>query len=198
MANKNFGTMVNEAGNRARARDREREKVLTDEEMDTANQLAAKADANGMKLVPKKKHNNTKFVQIIQPNWAYLQEKKYLSSEDIVFLMSLVPYIGLHSNALVDNPRKKQPLAMNQTELAKALGTSKTKVSRVIKNLVEKGIIARSESGLEDNNAKAFALFVNPHILFRGDRDNIEEGLKIQFQKPMKMKVLKDLPERFF
>lgn len=190
---------MDEANRKAREKEIDREKVLTDDEMSAVNDIADKAAKRGMKLVPEKRiKNKARFVQIIQVNWTYLEEKDYLTSEEIVFLMKLVPYIGLHSNGIVDDPRKKQPIAMNQTEIGETLKTSKTKVSRVVNALVKKGILARSESGIEGVNAKSFCLFVNPHILFSGDRDKIEEGLRLQFQKPMKMKVMKDLPERFF
>ncbi|MBJ8056132.1 MarR family transcriptional regulator [Bacillus cereus] len=183
----------------ARLRDIENSKILSEEEMQLANELQSKANSRGMKLVPERKvKNKAKFVQIIQDNWSYLQSISYLKNEEIVFLMSLIPFIGFGSNAIVDNPKKKQPLPFTQRELAKSLETSETKVSRVVKALYTKGIIARSESVVENSNVKSYALFINPHILYAGDRDNIEEGLKIQFIKIMRVKPLKDLPIKFF
>lgn len=183
----------------ARLRDIQNEKILSEEELRIANELQAKANARGMKLVPERKvKNKARFVQIIQENWSYLQAEQYLKNEEIVFLMNLIPFIGFGSNAIVDDPKKKQPIPITQRELAKVLGTSETKVSRVVKGLFTKGIIARSESCVENSNVRSYALFINPHVLYAGDRDNIEEGLKIQFVKLMKAKVLKDLPIRFF
>ncbi|MCQ6530979.1 helix-turn-helix domain-containing protein [Bacillus mycoides] len=188
-----------EAEKNARLRDIENSKILSEEEMYIANELQSKANLRGMKLVPERKiKNKAKFVQIIQDNWSYLQSISYLKNEEIVFLMSLIPFIGFGSNAIVDNPKKKQPLPLTQRELAKSLETSETKVSRVVKALYTKGIIARSESIVENSNVKSYALFINPHILYAGDRDNIEEGLKIQFIKIMRAKPLKDLPIKFF
>jgi len=183
----------------SRLRDIESSKILSEEEMYLANELQSKANSRGMKLVPERKvKNKAKFVQIIQDNWSYLQSISYLKNEEIVFLMSLIPFIGFGSNAIVDNPKKKQPLPHTQRELAKSLETSETKVSRVVKALYTKGIIARSESVVDNSNVKSYALFINPHILYAGDRDNIEEGLKIQFIKIMRAKPLKDLPIKFF
>jgi hypothetical protein len=183
----------------ARLRDIQNEKILSEEELRIANELQAKANARGMKLVPERKvKNKARFVQIIQENWSYLQAEQYLKNEEIVFLMNLIPFIGFGSNAIVDDPKKKQPIPITQRELARVLGTSETKVSRVVKGLFTKGIIARSESCVENSNVRSYALFINPHVLYAGDRDNIEEGLKIQFVKLMKAKVLKDLPIRFF
>lgn len=190
---------LEQAEKNARLRDIENSKILSEEEMYLANELQSKANLRGMKLVPERKvKNKAKFVQIIQDNWSYLQSISYLKNEEIVFLMSLIPFIGFGSNAIVDNPKKKQPLPLTQRELAKSLETSETKVSRVVKALYTKGIIARSESIVENSNVKSYALFINPHILYAGDRDNIEEGLKIQFIKIMRAKPLKDLPIKFF
>ncbi|SCB02475.1 Uncharacterized protein BWINRA5_05950 [Bacillus mycoides] len=190
---------LEQAEKKARLRDIENSKILSEEEMYIANELQSKANLRGMKLVPERKvKNKAKFVQIIQDNWSYLQSISYLKNEEIVFLMSLIPFIGFGSNAIVDNPKKKQPLPLTQRELAKSLETSETKVSRVVKALYTKGIIARSESIVENSNVKSYALFINPHILYAGDRDNIEEGLKIQFIKIMRAKPLKDLPIKFF
>ncbi|EJR94755.1 MULTISPECIES: helix-turn-helix domain-containing protein [Bacillus] len=190
---------LKQAEKNARLRDIEDSKILSEEEMYLANELQSKANLRGMKLVPERKvKNKAKFVQIIQDNWSYLQSISYLKNEEIVFLMSLIPFIGFGSNAIVDNPKKKQPLPLTQRELAKSLETSETKVSRVVKALYTKGIIARSESVVENSNVKSYALFINPHILYAGDRDNIEEGLKIQFIKIMRAKPLKDLPIKFF
>ncbi|MGX5569846.1 MarR family transcriptional regulator [Bacillus toyonensis] len=190
---------LEQAEKNARLRDIENSKILSEEEMYLANELQSKANLRGMKLVPERKvKNKAKFVQIIQDNWSYLQSISYLKNEEIVFLMSLIPFIGFGSNAIVDNPKKKQPLPLTQRELSKSLETSETKVSRVVKALYTKGIIARSESIVENSNVKSYALFINPHILYAGDRDNIEEGLKIQFIKIMRAKPLKDLPIKFF
>lgn len=190
---------LEQAEKNARLRDIENSKILSEEEMYLANELQSKANLRGMKLVPERKvKNKAKFVQIIQDNWSYLQSISYLKNEEIVFLMNLIPFIGFGSNAIVDNPKKKQPLPLTQRELAKSLETSETKVSRVVKALYTKGIISRSESVVENSNVKSYALFINPHILYAGDRDNIEEGLKIQFIKIMRAKPLKDLPIKFF
>lgn len=59
----------------------------------------------------------------------------------------------------------------------------------------------KGESGIEGNNAKAYAIFLNPHIIYAGDKDNVNEALKvisIGFHKAMKMPILKDLPDRLF
>ncbi|OJE20654.1 hypothetical protein BAQ46_22785 [Bacillus paranthracis] len=193
---------LNKASKKAHNKDLEIEKskqVLTDEEMNQASELHTKAKAQGMLLIPDRKvRNRARFVQIMQDNWSFMQSHQYLTSEQIVFLMNLVPHIAIGSNAIVDAPKKKQPIGLNQSEIAAVLGTSKAKVSRVVKSLVEKGVLAKAESGLEGNNVKSYVIFVNPHVLYSGNKDVVEDSLKIMFAKAMKMPVLKNLPERLF
>ncbi|MEH7311659.1 MarR family transcriptional regulator [Priestia megaterium] len=171
--------------------------VLTQEELDLANQLQAKANAGKMKLVPEKKvKNKAKFAQIIQPNWGYLFEIDYLKTEEYKFLNRVIPYIGFRSNCLVDDINKKSPVPLSQSDLAQKLGSSKSTVSRLVKQLIDKGIMSRAESGKDDVNARMYALYINPHIIYCGDRDNINETLQTMFRKTPK--ALKKLPERLF
>lgn len=188
-----------EAERKARLRDLENEKVLTDEEMAIAQELQAKANVRGMKLVPDKKiKNNTHFVQIIQQNFRYLREQNYLTLAEKGFLLDISEFVGFLSNCIVDDITKKSPVPLNQSDLAKALGRGRNKISPLVNSLVDKGIIARAESGLEDNNARAYALYINPNIMFSGSKDDVNETLKTMFKKAMRNPVLKKLPIKLF
>ncbi|KLV28697.1 hypothetical protein ACS78_27910 [Priestia megaterium] len=185
------------AERKARLRDIENSQVLSQEELDLANKLQAKANAGKMKLVPEKKvKNKAKFAQIIQPNWGYLFEIDYLKTEEYKFLNRVIPYIGFRSNCLVDDINKKSPVPLSQSDLAQKLGSSKPTVSRLVKQLIDKGIMSKAESGKDDVNARMYALYINPHIIYCGDRDNINETLQTMFRKTPK--ALKKLPERLF
>ena len=35
-------------------------------------------------------------------------------------------------------------------------------------------------------------------MVYAGDKDNVNEALKVMFYKAMKMPILKDLPKKFF
>ena len=191
--------VVQDVEKKAKLRDYANSKVLTDEEMEQASELQSKAASRGMMLIPEKKiKNRAKFVQIIQNNFSYLLANNYLTNEEIVFLNKLIPYIGFGSNGIVEDISKKQPIALNQSGIADALKTSKTTVSRIIKSLVEKGIIARSTTGLVSNNARSYVLFINPHVMLSGERDKLNDTLVLMFAEAMTYPVLKDLPERFF
>ncbi|HDR7903183.1 TPA: MarR family transcriptional regulator [Bacillus cereus] len=190
---------LEQAEKNARLRDIENSKILSEEEMQLANELQAKAGSRGMKLVPEKKvKNKAKFVQLLQLNWEYLRQKDYMTGEEKIFLLDIQAYIGLHSNAIVDDITKKYASPLNITQIGEVLGTSRTKVSRVINSLVKKGILAKAESGVEGNNVKAYAIYVNPNIIYAGNRDDVQGALVTMFRKAMNNKTLKNLPNRLF
>ncbi|MEJ9176554.1 helix-turn-helix domain-containing protein [Bacillus cereus] len=190
---------LEQAEKKARLRDIENSKILSEEEMQLANELQAKAGSRGMKLVPEKKiKNKAKFVQLLQLNWEYLRQKDYMTGEEKIFLLDIQAYIGLHSNAIVDDITKKYASPLNITQIGEVLGTSRTKVSRVINSLVKKGILAKAESGVEGNNVKAYAIYVNPNIIYAGNRDDVQGALVTMFRKAMNNKTLKNLPNRLF
>jgi predicted transcriptional regulator len=110
--------------------------------------------------------------------------------------MDLVPNVEFSSNCIVNDSRQVNSLPVTQSDLAEILGKKKQNINPIIKGLIDKGILARSESGIEDNNVRAYALFINPHIMFSGDKDNINGTLKAMFRKTPK--ELKNLPIRLF
>lgn len=190
---KNF----NEAEKKARLREIQNEKVLSEEELKQASELQTKANSRGMILIPEKKvKNRARFVQLIQENISYLRDIKYLTTAEKNFLMDIVPNIEFLSNCIVDDCKKSSPIPVTQSDLAVILGKKKQNVNPIIKGLVDKGILARSESGLENNNVRAYALFVNPHIMFSGDKDKVNPTLKAMFKKTPN--ELKKLPVRLF
>lgn len=184
-----------EAERKARLRDieRENEGKWTSEDMEQANSLAEKAAKQKMRLVPERRvKNRAKFAQFIQENWAYLNEINYLTNAEKVFLVDIMPHIGFMSNCLVENIHSKQPLPCTQESLGKKIGRDKSQMSKIVKPLIEKGIIARSETGSEEYNSKSYALFLNPNIIISGDRDKVNPTLKAMFTRPSK--ELKKLP----
>ncbi|MEC0026329.1 helix-turn-helix domain-containing protein, partial [Bacillus cereus] len=86
----------------------------------------------------------------------------------------------------------------NVSDIAKLIGISRQNTSLAINSLVKKGLLFKGESGVEGNNAKAYAVFVNPHVIYAGDKDSVNEALQVMFHKAMKMPILKDLPDKLF
>ncbi|PHD45696.1 hypothetical protein COF67_23730 [Bacillus toyonensis] len=188
---------LEEAERNARLRDIESSKILSEEEIQLANELQTKASSRGMKLVPERKiKNKAKFVQIIQQNLQYLFEVDYLTNAEKVFLLNVSMCVGFMSNCLVNDINSKEQIPLTQRELAKKIGRHETKVSPLVRKLIDKGIIARSESGVDNNNVRAYALFINPHIMFSGNRDEVNPTLKTMFKKVPKQ--LKNLPIKLF
>ncbi|MGG1685135.1 MarR family transcriptional regulator [Pseudalkalibacillus sp. NRS-1564] len=194
---KKTGVDLSEAEKRARLRDFKNEEILTNEELEHATELQTKANSRGMILIPERKvKNKARFVQLIQENILYLRNLKYLTTAEKKFLMDIIPNVEFLSNCIVDDCKKVSPMPVTQSDLAEILGKKKQNVNPIIKGLIDKGVLARSESGLEDNNVRAYALFVNPHIMFSGDRDKVNGTLKAMFKKTPR--ELKKMPVKLF
>jgi len=202
----NLEEKLAEAEKNARLRDLEieREKFKDDfhgvdqKEIDKAIQTVSKAAGGkevyfGIKKSPKSK---VKFVQINQPNLGYLMEKEYFKSEEMKFLFRIMPYIAFRSNCIVDDINTKNAIPVTQVELAKKIGSSQPTVNRLIKQLIDKGIIAKAETGREGVSARSYALFLNPNIIYSGDRDDVNETLQMIFKKVNFKSVFKNLPHK--
>jgi hypothetical protein len=199
---------LDQAEQNAKSRDFDLEKLvfalqhggIPQEEMDKALEVLGKATGNKQLFIGVKRtsQSRVRFAQFLQNNWEYLRQKGYFTSEEKVFLTDIQPRIGINSNAIVDDINKKSPLPLTQRELAKVLGTSETKISRVVNSLIKKGVLAKAESGVEGNNVKAYAIFVNPNIIISGDKEKPNETLVVMFKKTLRMAVLKELPEKLF
>lgn len=190
---------LSKAEKNAKQRDVQSKKILSEQELQLANELLEKAQSRNMILIPEKKvKNRTRFVQLLQRNIEYLRQHNYLTSEEKVFLFDIQPFVGLNSNAIVNDPAKKEGVPVNISQLSKILARSRAMTSKVVNNLVDKGIICKAESGIEGNNTRTYSLFLNPHIFFCGDKDSVNETLKTMFIKSMNKKVLKNLPDKLF
>lgn len=197
MSRKAVGQALEHAERNARKRDFNNSKILTDEELKQANELQAKANSKGMKLVPERQiKNKARFAQMIQDNIDYLEEIDYLDNKEIVFLWKISRKIGFLSNCIVDDIHKKSPIPLTQTDIALILKRTKNNVNPIIKSLVDKGILSVSEIGIEGNNVRANAYFINPNIIFAGNKDEVNPTLKAMFYKVPKK--LKGLPVKFF
>ncbi|HDR3890870.1 TPA: MarR family transcriptional regulator [Bacillus cereus] len=205
----NFG----QAEQKARKRDLEIERKHFEEEHDGVDQktvdeaLKVLSKATGGKEVyigtKKSPQSKVRFAQFLQKNWEFLRNEKYFTSEEKIFLTDVQSNISMHSNAIVDDIMKKPANALTIQGLADCLNTSRTKVSRVVNALIKKGILAKAISGSGDvnnfNQAKDYVLFINPNIIYVGDKDDIDEHLILMFKKQMKNNsILKKLPQKLF
>lgn len=204
----NLASALNEADKKARKRDFENEQALNtldyngvpQEQLEQAMGIISQANGGrelymGFKRSPQ---SRVRFVQIMQENLNYLYENEYLTGREKIFIMDIMPLISFDSNGLVFDVKAKNPVPLNISELAKIIKATRANTNNTVNSLVKKGIIAKGESGVEGNNAKAYSLFINPHIAYAGDKDNVNQALQILFHKAMKMKILKDVPNKLF
>lgn len=194
----------------ARKRDFEREKKefiqdhngIDEEEFNKALFTLSKATGKDIGIYTKKSpQSKVRFAQFLQKNWEFLRDENYFSNDEKSFLIDMQANISMHSNAIVDDIMKRPPNALNVTEIAEVRGSSRQRTSTIINSLIRKGILAKAVSGdIKDiNQAKDYVLFVNPNIIYVGDRDDVEEHLILIFKNQMKNNpVLKNLPQKLF
>lgn len=169
------------------------------EELERALEIVSQATGKEHYIGTKKSpQSKVRFAQSMQENLGYLYKQKYLTDREKIFLTEIIPYIAFSSNCIVLDIKAKNPVPANITEIAKLIDASRQPTSTVINSLVRKGILFKGDSGVEGNNAKAYAVFVNPHVIYAGDKDSVNEALQVMFHKAMKMPILKDLPDKLF
>lgn len=168
-------------------------------ELEQAMEIMSKATGKELYIGTKKSSmSKVRFAQFMQENLGWLYKQKYLTDREKIFLTEIVPYIAFSSNCVVLDIKVKTPVPANISEIAKLIDAARQSTSTVINSLVRKGILFKGISGIEGNNARAYAIFVNPHVIYAGDKDSVNEALQVMFHKAMRMKILKDLPNKLF
>lgn len=196
----------NEAEKNARKRDfkNQKEKFKEDhsgvdqEETHEALKTLSKATGKEIFIVTKRSpQSKVRFVQLIQDNWNYALEIGFFTDEEMLFLMRIQRFLQFKSNCIVDDIHSRSAVPMTQKALAEKLKTDKSKVSRIVNKLVEKGVIVKANGHRPEGvKARTYALFINPNIIYSGERDNVETTLQALFinAKPL----LKDFPIALF
>ncbi|MDY7522120.1 MarR family transcriptional regulator [Bacillus thuringiensis] len=153
-------------------------------ELEKAMETMAKATGKELYIGTKKSsHSRLRFAQSLQENLGFLNKNGYLTNKEKVFLSDITPYIAFSSNCIVHDIKAKNPIPANVSEFAKLIGISRQNTSLAINSLVKKGLLFKGDSGVEGNNAKAYAVFVNPHIIYAEDKDSVNEALQVMFYK---------------
>jgi len=172
---------------------------IDQETFEMAMSVLSKATGKDIGIYTKRSpQSKVRFAQMLQDNLEFLISEKYLTGSEKIFLLDIIPYIAFSSNCIVLDIKAKNPVPANITEISKLICTERAHTSRIITSLTKKGLIAKAESGIEGNNAKAYAIFINPHIIYAGDKDNVNDALQVMFNKAMKMNILKNLPDKLF
>ncbi|TKJ00281.1 MarR family transcriptional regulator, partial [Bacillus cereus] len=90
----------------------------------------------------KKRTDGVKFVQMITENIDYLCEIGYLTQPEKAFLFELSRFLEFKSNVIVEkNDTEIKPNAASPSYLAKKLGKTRTSISKVMNDLLVKGIL---------------------------------------------------------
>ncbi|MED4079121.1 helix-turn-helix domain-containing protein [Lysinibacillus fusiformis] len=171
---------------------------VSKDELETAMEIVAKATGKELYIGTKKSpQSKVRFVQLIQDNWDYALEIGYFTDEEILFLIRIQRFLQFKSNCIVDNIHSRSAVPMSQKQISEKLKTDKSKVSRIVNKLVDKGVIVKANGHkAEGVNARTYALFINPNIIYSGDRDNIETTLKALFMNSKSL--FKNFPVTLF
>jgi predicted transcriptional regulator len=172
---------------------------IDQEEVNNAMKTLSKATGGKEVFIGTKRSPQSKvrFVQLIQDNWNYALETGFFTDEEMLFLLRIQRFLQFKSNCIVDDIHSRSAVPMTQKQIADRLGTSSPKVSRIVNNLVEKGVIVKANGHkAEGVKARTYALFINPNIIYSGDRDKVETTLQALFTnaKPL----LKKFPVALF
>lgn len=196
-----------EAEKNARLRDFENQKEdfkekhngVEEQELEQALNTLNRATAGKNVYVATKRspQSKIKFAQFIQDNWNYALENSYFTDEEMLFLLRIQRFLQFKSNCIVDDIHSRSAVPMTQKQIAERLNTYSSQVSKIVKSLTNKGIIVKAEGHKKEGvNARTYALFLNPNLIYSGERDNVEVTLKTLFiQEKIK---LKDFPIALF
>ncbi|KRG16823.1 hypothetical protein ACA29_02770 [Lederbergia galactosidilytica] len=161
---------LEQAEQRARQRDFDNRVDLSE-----VTRQEQKANEMGYGLYKIKNKNKTPFVQTFHENIDVLIKANYITMNELGFLSALTPYIAMGSNA-IKNPESDQ--FMTISEIAKALNLKRETVSRTTKKMIDKGliyeIVSAREIKLYQRNVNARPLFVNPEIMYKGNRNEVD------------------------
>ncbi|MGA4467099.1 MarR family transcriptional regulator [Bacillus bombysepticus] len=176
----------------ARIRDFENEKEkfkqdhngINQDEVNQAMQVLSKATGGKEIFIGTKRstQSKVKFAQFIQDNWDYALENAFFTDEEMLFLLRIQRFLQFKSNCIVNDIHSRNALPMSQKQIADRLKTDKSKISRIVNSLVQKGVIVKANGHKPEGvKARTYALFINPNIIYSGERDNIETTLKALF-----------------
>lgn len=148
-----------------------------DADLSTINDIERKANEHGFALYKINQKNKAVFTQSINDNLETLINSSYLTNAEYTLVFLLMPFVELHSNAIV-NPNGQ---FMSVSELAATLKRERTRLSKTIAQLLDKGIIFEFVNAQEIKKYKRTIsrrpLFMNPEIIFRGDRNRVNATL---------------------
>ncbi|MFD5264530.1 MarR family transcriptional regulator [Bacillus wiedmannii] len=166
---------------------------LSEEERVMMLQVLSKMSGGEEYFIGKKKKptDRVRFVQMITENIDYLCEIGYLTQPEKAFLFDISRFLEFKSNVIVEKNEDDDIKAntASPSYLAKKLGKTRTSISKIMNELLEKGVLGVAETGVitEDGRAcSARTWFVNPNILCNSPKDDIDRATQQIFSKALR------------
>ncbi|MGG1329821.1 MarR family transcriptional regulator [Bacillus tropicus] len=139
----------------------------------------------------KKSTDRVRFVQMITENIDYLCEIGYLTQPEKAFLFDISRFLEFKSNVIVEKNADDdiKPNTASPSYLAKKLGKTRTSISKIMNELLEKGVLGVAETGViteDGRTCSARTWFVNPNILCNSPKDDIDRATQQIFSKALR------------
>ncbi|MFB7006354.1 MULTISPECIES: MarR family transcriptional regulator [Bacillus cereus group] len=138
----------------------------------------------------KKRTDGVKFVQMITENIDYLCEIGYLTQPEKAFLFDISRFIEFKSNVIIEKSNKEiKPNAASPSYLASKLGKTRTSISKMMNDLLVKGVLGVAETGVTTENGRACSSrtwFVNPNILCNAPKDDVDRATQQIFRNALR------------
>ncbi|MCR8860922.1 MarR family transcriptional regulator [Bacillus pseudomycoides] len=165
----------------------------SEEEKAMLLQLLSKATGGEEYFIGKKKKptDRVRFVQMIIENIDYLCEIGYLTQAEKAFLFDISRFLEFKSNVIVEKNENDdiKPNTASPSYLAKKLGKTRTSISKMMNELLEKGVLGVAETGViteDGRTCSARTWFVNPNILCNSPKDDIDRATQQIFSKALR------------
>lgn len=166
---------------------------LSEEERVIMLQVLSKMSGGEEYFIGKKKKptDRVKFVQMITENIDYLCEIGYLTQPEKAFLFDVSRFLEFKSNVIVEKNEGDdiKPNAASPSYLAKKLGKTRTSISKMMNELLEKGVLGVAETGVTTEDGRtcsARTWFVNPNVLCNAPKDDIDRATQQIFSKALR------------
>ncbi|KAB2952003.1 hypothetical protein F9B85_10630 [Heliorestis acidaminivorans] len=123
----------------------------------------------------------------VSANIKFLIESNYLSSKDWGYCIQLCPYLSPSSNLLVSAEEYSHGYgmitALSLNKIANIYGKSRRQVTRVVSQLIKKGILLEKlDSAAEEEKerlgkvVRQREIYMNPELIYAGDLQQINMG----------------------
>ncbi|PGD97316.1 MarR family transcriptional regulator [Bacillus wiedmannii] len=166
---------------------------LSEEERVIMLQVLSKMSGGEEYFIGKKKKptDRVRFVQMITENIDYLCEIGYLTQPEKAFLFDISRFLEFKSNVIVEKNEDDdiKPNTASPSYLAKKLGKTRTSISKIMNELLEKGVLGVAETGViteDGRTCSARTWFVNPNILCNSPKDDIDRATQQIFSKALR------------